>query len=114
MLPLYSLTESPSIFQGTLINAAVWTNIAIVFMWTVGFLLSNIFQCWPISINWATTGVSTWGSCVDNVKMTLAQHYSDIFTDCRSHFTYVPGYYFITDFETVLILALPIPCVGRF
>ncbi|KAL6722083.1 hypothetical protein ACLMJK_001188 [Lecanora helva] len=80
------------IFQGTLIDIAVWTNIAIVAAWTVGFFLSNVFQCWPISTNWATPGEQTWGSCVDMSMMNLAQAYSDVFTD-------------------VLILAVPIPCV---
>ena len=72
-----------SIFQGTLINIAVWTNIAIVFVWTAGFSLSNIFQCWPISLNWATPGMQTWGSCIDLSMMNLALAYSDVFTDCE-------------------------------
>ncbi len=70
-----------SIFQGTLINLAVWTNIGIVCTWTIAFFFANLLECYPISINWAPPGAQNFDSCINTSMMMLAQYYSDIFTD---------------------------------
>lgn len=80
-LPKLVSINCHSIFQGTLINAAVWTNVGIVSIWIVAFFFSNLLQCWPISVNWAEFGAPL-GTCVDTTRMYLAEAYSDVFTDC--------------------------------
>ncbi len=103
-------TTQNSIFQGTLISLAVWTNIAIVCSWTIGFFFANLLECYPVSINWAVPGSQNYDSCIDTSMMMLAQYYSDTFTDRKSQ---APQRIFkgmLTQVE-VVILSLPIPCI---
>ena len=68
--------------------------IGLVFVWTVGFTFSQIFQCFPISLNWeASTGGWAEGQCIDVYTMLVAQAWSDVATN-------------------VAIILLPLGCVS--
>ncbi|CAF9940665.1 MAG: hypothetical protein ALECFALPRED_008785 [Alectoria fallacina] len=60
------------IFKGTFVKPSVWTMIAVVLIWTVAFFFANLFQCWPIWIDWTGFG-STVDNCIDTNAMYLAQ-----------------------------------------
>ena len=79
------------VFRGNTFSAAVWTMIGIVGIWTVAFFFSNLLQCYPIELNWESSGALT-NSCILTNEMYLAQAWTDVFTD-------------------VMILSLPIPCI---
>lgn len=80
------------VFKGKVFQALIWTMIVISSVWTIGFFFSQLLQCFPLSVNWTKYG-STTAQCIEVNQMILAQAWSDVFTD-------------------VVILALPIPCVG--
>lgn len=71
---------------------ACWITIGLVFIWTVGFLFAEVFQCIPFSVNW-----TFWGylpeKCIDVNRMMLAQAWSDVATN-------------------ILIILLPLGCVS--
>ncbi|CAD6584913.1 MAG: hypothetical protein ASARMPREDX12_001790 [Alectoria sarmentosa] len=79
------------IFKGTFVKPSVWTMIAVVLIWTVAFFFANLFQCWPLWIDWTGFG-STVDNCIDTNAMYLAQAWSDVLTD-------------------LIILTLPLPCI---
>ena len=82
--------------------------IAIVLVWTVGFFFANLFQCWPLWVNWTAFG-SSEEQCIDINVMFLAQAWSDVLTDCKQCLTSrLPS----SNNGTVIILTLPLPCVG--
>ena len=58
--------------------------IGFVLTWTVGFTLSNIFQCIPFSVNWDfavhNPGYNA-GTCIDVNRMLFAQAWSDVATN---------------------------------
>lgn len=58
----------------------------------MGFFFSNLFQCWPIWINWYGFGAVA-SHCVNTNLMILFQQYTDVLTD-------------------ILILSLPIPNIA--
>ena len=66
--------------------------IGFVFLWTVGFLFANIFQCIPISVGWTGWG-NEEGKCIDVNRMMIAQAWSDVATN-------------------LIILLLPLGCVS--
>ena len=68
--------------------------IGLVFVWTVGFSLSTIFQCYPFSANWSPEGGGNVpGQCIDVNRMLMATAWSDVVTN-------------------VIIILLPLGCVG--
>lgn len=79
------------IFPGETFKRFIYVGYAVVFIWTVGYFFSNLFQCWPIATNWTYWG---WQAdlCIDTNKMLVSQSWSDIFTD-------------------LVILAMPLPCI---
>lgn len=79
------------VFRGNTFNAAVWTMITIIGVWSVAFIFANLLQCYPISLNWEDSGASA-SSCIQTNTMYLAQAWTDVLTD-------------------VMILSLPIPCI---
>lgn len=79
------------VFRGNTFNAAVWTMISIISVWTVAFFFANLLQCYPISTNWEASGAQV-SSCINTNMMYLAQAWTDVLTD-------------------MMILALPIPCI---
>ncbi|KAL9025593.1 MAG: hypothetical protein Q9196_005609 [Gyalolechia fulgens] len=79
------------IFQGRLIQTAVWFMVGIDFIWTIGFFFSNLLQCYPIKVNWTALG-NLVGYCVDTNKLIVYQSWSDVATN-------------------VVILGLPLPCI---
>lgn len=79
------------IFKGTFVKPAVWTMISVVCVWTVAFFFANLFQCWPLWIDWTDFG-STEENCINTNVMYLAQAWSDVLTD-------------------IIILTLPLPCI---
>lgn len=56
--------------------------IAVVLVWTVAFFFANLFQCWPLWIDWTGFG-STVGNCININMVYLAQAWSDVLTDCK-------------------------------
>ena len=54
--------------------------IVVVIIWTVAFLLTNLLQCIPISVNWTGWGGAV-DSCINTNAMFLAQAWSDVITD---------------------------------
>ena len=81
--------------------------IAIVLVWTIGFFFANLFQCWPLWVNWTGFG-STEDNCIQTNAMYLAQAWSDVLTDCKRCLTRrLPSF----NNGTVIILTLPLPCV---
>ena len=80
------------VFKGTAFQVSIWIMIVLTFVWTVGFFFSQLLQCVPISVNWSKFG-GTIGQCIEVNRMIEAQAWSDVFTN-------------------IVILALPIPCVG--
>ena len=79
------------VFRGNTFNAAVWTMIGIVFVWTVSFFFANLLQCYPIWINWNASGAQA-DQCIKTNAMYLAQAWTDVLTD-------------------IMILSLPVPCI---
>ena len=79
------------VFRGDTFNAAVWTMISIIGVWTTAFFFANLLQCYPISLNWEASGAQVV-SCINTNMMYLAQAWTDVLTD-------------------VMILSLPVPCV---
>ncbi len=79
------------IFPGEIFRRAIMIGYGVVFVWTVGYFFSNLFQCWPIATNWTWFGFSK-DLCINTNMMILSQSWSDIFTD-------------------LLILAMPLPCI---
>ena len=66
--------------------------IGFVFLWTIGFLFADLFQCIPISVNWTGWG-NVEGKCIDVNRMMIAQAWSDVATN-------------------LIILLLPLGCVS--
>ena len=54
--------------------------IVVVITWTVAFFLTNLLQCFPISVNWTGWGAAV-DSCINTNAMFLAQAWSDMITD---------------------------------
>ena len=79
------------VFRGNTFNVAVWTMISIVSVWTVAFFFSNLLQCFPIWVNWESSG-GLVDYCINTNMMYLAQAWTDVLTD-------------------MMILSLPIPCI---
>ena len=79
------------IFTGETFRRVVWAGFAMVFTWTVGFFFANLFQCWPISVNWTGFGGDPW-YCINSNIMLIAHAWTDVFTD-------------------VIILMMPLPCI---
>lgn len=79
------------IFKGTFVKPSVWTMIGVVVVWTLGFFFANLFQCWPLWIDWTKFGF-TYQNCINTNAMYLAQAWSDVLTD-------------------LIILTLPLPCI---
>ncbi|KAF6230565.1 hypothetical protein HO173_011102 [Letharia columbiana] len=79
------------IFKGTFVKPSVWTMIGVVVVWTLGFFFANLFQCWPLWIDWTNFGF-TYQNCINTNAMYLAQAWSDVLTD-------------------LIILTLPLPCI---
>ncbi len=79
------------IFPGETFKKAVMIGYGVVFLWTVGYFFSNLFQCWPIATNWTWWGFSK-DLCINTNMMILSQSWSDVFTD-------------------LAILAMPLPCI---
>ena len=79
------------VFRGNTFNAAVWTMISIIGVWTVAFFFVNLLQCYPISLNWEASGAQA-DSCIKTNTMYLAHAWTDMLTD-------------------VMNLSLPIPCI---
>lgn len=71
-------------FVGKTFRIFAWTMIGIVVRWIVAFFTANVFQCTPISANWANWDEP--GICIDTTEMYLAQAWSDIFTDGAYNF----------------------------
>ena len=80
------------IFQGDTFRKVTIGMFGVIFCWTVGFFFSNLFQCWPININWNTNGGTSQSRCIDSNIMYIAQAYSDVIID-------------------LMILAMPLPCI---
>ena len=76
------LTCTARIFKGTYVKPSVYTMIAIVLVWMVAFFFANLFQCWPLWINWINVG-SSFENCINTNMMYLAQAWSDVITDCK-------------------------------
>ena len=82
--------------------------ISVVIVWTVAFFFSNLFQCWPLWVNWTDWG-STPNNCINTNVMYLAQAWSDVLTDGKTFpHSSIIGF----NLGTVIILTLPLPCVG--
>ena len=96
------------IFKGTFVKPSVWTMIAVVLVWTVAFFFANLFQCWPLWIDWTNFGF-TYDNCINTNMMYLAQAWSDVFTDSKTTLAFRLS---SSDVKTVIILTLPLPCVG--
>ena len=79
------------VFRGDTFNAAVWTMISVIGVWTIAFFFANLLQCYPIWVNWEDSGAQA-SSCINTNTMYLAQSWTDVLTD-------------------VMILSLPIPCI---
>ena len=79
------------VFRGNTFNVAVWSMIAIVSVWTIAFFFSNLLQCYPIWVNWESSG-GLIDYCINTNMMYLAQAWTDVLTD-------------------TMILSLPIPCI---
>ena len=79
------------VFRGDTFNAAVWTMMSIIGVWTTAFFFANLLQCYPIWLNWEASGAQV-SSCINTNMMYLAQAWTDVLTD-------------------VMILSLPIPCI---
>ncbi|KAL8943868.1 MAG: hypothetical protein Q9211_000807 [Gyalolechia sp. 1 TL-2023] len=78
------------IFQGRLIQTAVWFMVGIDFIWTIGFFFSNLLQCYPIKVNWTALG-NLVGYCVDTNKLIVYQSWSDVATnDLQTPLVYWP------------------------
>ena len=54
--------------------------IVVVIIWTVAFFLTNLLQCFPISVNWTGWGAAV-DSCINTNAIFLAQAWSDVITD---------------------------------
>lgn len=67
--------------------------ITVSSVWTVAFFFANLFQCWPLWIDWTNFGFN-YANCINTNLMYLAQAWSD----------------FLTDF---MILLLPLPCIWK-
>ncbi|KAF6225282.1 hypothetical protein HO133_010480 [Letharia lupina] len=87
----HQLTGAVRIFKGTFVKPSVWTMIGVVVVWTLGFFFANLFQCWPLWIDWTDFGF-TPQNCINTNAMYLAQAWSDVLTD-------------------LIILTLPLPCI---
>ena len=100
---------SARIFRGNVFVIASWTMTTVSSIWTVAFLFANLFQCWPIWINWTRFG-STEDNCMDTNMMYLAQAWSDVLIDrkYRSHTLLLRP----SNMQKVIILSLPPPCVS--
>ena len=96
------------IFKGTFVKPSVWTMIVVVFVWTVAFFFANLFQCWPLWIDWTAFG-STPENCINTNIMYLAQAWSDVLTDGKNCLGFGLS---ASNFSKVIILTLPLPCVG--
>ena len=105
---LYRLTSICRIFKGTFVKPTVWTMIAVVLMWTIAFFFANLFQCWPIWINWYGAGGSA-DQCINTNTMYLVQAWSDVLTDRKKRFASESS---SAKLLLVVILTLPLPCVG--
>ena len=81
---------------------------AVVLVWTVAFFFANLFQCLPLWISWTAFG-STSKNCINTNAMYLAQAWSDVLTDCKDS---LASRLQSSNYETVIILTLPLPCVG--
>ena len=103
------LTCIARIFKGTFVKPSVYTMIAVVLVWTIAFFFANLFQCWPLWINWFDFG-ATFENCINTNVMYLAQAWSDVLTDCKKCLVSLNFSYLI---RTVIILTLPLPCVGN-
>ena len=68
------------IFSGQLFKIAVWTMIVVSAGWTIAFFFGAVFQCWPISMNWAGLGGPP-EYCINTSYMYLGQAWSDVFID---------------------------------
>ena len=82
--------------------------ITIVLVWTVAFFFANLFECWPLWVNWTNFGTAE-GYCVNTTTLYLAQAWSDVLTDgkvCLDH-QIKPS-----NLLTAIILTLPLPCVS--
>ena len=79
------------VFRGDTFNAAVWSMISIVGVWTVAFFFANLLQCYPVWLNWEASGAQA-DSCIKTNTMYLAQAWTDVLTD-------------------LMILSLPVPCI---
>lgn len=99
----------PRIFKGTFVKPSVWTMVTVVLIWTIAFFFANLFQCQPLWINWTDFG-STVENCIDTEVMYLSQAWSDVLTDCKVFF--LAFLIRSSDYLAVIILTLPLPCVG--
>ena len=54
--------------------------VVVVITWTVAFFLTNLLQCFPISVNWTGWGAA-FDSCINTNAAFLAQAWSDMITD---------------------------------
>lgn len=68
------------VFSGPLFKIVVWIMISISIAWTIAFFFGNLFQCWPISMNWAGLGGPP-EYCINTSYMYLGQSWSDVFID---------------------------------
>lgn len=82
----HQLTSTARIFKGTFVKPTVWTMIAVVLVWTIAFFFANLFQCWPLWIDWTGFG-STELNCINTNIMYLAQAWSDVLTDGKKCLT---------------------------
>ena len=103
------LTGTARIFKGTFVKPSVYAMIAIVLVWMTAFFFANLFQCWPLWINWVNFG-ATYENCINTNVMYLAQAWSDVLTDCKK--CLASGLHSSNNC-TVIILTLPLPCVGH-
>ena len=103
------LTCIARIFKGTFVKPSVYTMIAVVLVWTIAFFFANLFQCWPLWINWFEFG-ATFENCINTNVMYLAQAWSDVLTDCKKCLV---SKFQLSNHRTVIILTLPLPCVGN-
>ena len=84
--------------------------IAVVLIWTISFFFANLFQCWPLWVDWTGFGAAE-GYCINTNMMYLAQAWSDVLTDCKKC---LGSKFFSSNFLIVIILTLPLPCVSYF
>ncbi len=68
------------IFGGGNFGLLLYAMIGLMIGWTIAFFFANLFQCIPISQNWADPGV-TVETCINTVDMYLGQAYSDVISD---------------------------------